>query len=242
MSESLRTLDTPSGAIDYILIRSRRRTIEVSIASPTHARVRAPNLASVANIEQFLHSRSSWILKHLLAKRRAHERLSQRQYETGHEFLFLGQKYPLILERAEVRSIRLSFGERGWLFSVPLETTQSEIKKRLITWYREQAGEIFGSRVFHHSRLLGLAPQKITVKTQKRLWGSCNHRGKTINLNWLLIMAPLSVIDYVVVHELCHLEVPNHSQRFWRKVARAMPDYKIQERWLKTHAEEMQLP
>lgn len=89
---------------------------------------------------------------------------------------------------------------------------------------------------------MGLAPQRITVKTQKRLWGSCNHHGRSINLNWMLVMTPLMVIDYVVVHELCHLLVPNHSRRFWKHVAQYFPDYQASEKWLKTHAPEMQLP
>jgi predicted metal-dependent hydrolase len=89
---------------------------------------------------------------------------------------------------------------------------------------------------------MGTEPLKIAVKTQKRIWGSCHPRTKTINLNWMLVLAPLEVIDYVVVHELSHLDVPNHSRRFWKRVSGVMPDYRRQVQWLKEHAAEMVMP
>ena len=83
---------------------------------------------------------------------------------------------------------------------------------------------------------------EVNVRTQRRIWGSCHPRTKKIFLNWQIIMAPIEVIDYVIVHELCHLLVANHSKRFWSKVARFKPDYKEQIRWLRSNAFDMVLP
>lgn len=221
--------------------------MEISVPSSAAARVIAPRVVPIETIERFIHSRSDWILKRMKEKKSEEERLGHKKYATGHDFLFLGKSYPLVVEHTESLVTKLSFIDEQWTVRANTRTSEAMIKNKLITWYRQQAGEVFGGRIFHYSRVMGLeptdkAPQKITVKTQKRLWGSCNHQGKSINLNWTLIMAPLAVIDYVVVHELCHLEVPNHSQRFWRKVAKFMPDYKERELWLKRNANQMRLP
>lgn len=241
--ETSLTLKTSAGSIPYALRRSgRRRTIELSVPSSTAVRVIAPRFVPLETIERFIHSRSDWIIKRIQEKRSEEERIGHKKYETGHDFLFLGQNYPLIVEKKDYLMTRVSFSGDKWEVRANAATTEKMIKNKLVQWYRKQAGEVLGGRVFHYSRVMGLEPQKITVKTQKRLWGSCNHHGRSINLNWTLIMAPLSVIDYVVVHELCHLEVPNHSQRFWRKVAKFMPDYKKSEEWLKHNAALMRLP
>jgi len=246
--ESSHSLTTSAGPIPYALRRSgRRRTIELSVPSSSAARVIAPRFVPMETIERFIHSRTEWILKRMKDKQLEEERVGRKKYETGHDFLFLGQAYPLVVDRKINLATKVTFIDEKLEVRANPATTEKIIKSKLIAWYRKQAGEVFGSRVFHYSRIMeldpsGKAPQKITVKTQKRLWGSCNHHGKTINLNWTLIMAPLAVIDYVVVHELCHLEVPNHSQRFWRKVAKFMPDYKTSEEWLKRNAALMHLP
>lgn len=216
--------------------------MEISIPGASHARVIAPRFVSQRTIEQFIHSRSGWIIEKLAAKRKLHEILSQKKYDTGHEYLFLGRKYPLNIIRSVTGKVRTQFDGRQWNISAPEGFSEMDIKTALVGWYRREAGEVFGGRVFYFSRLMRLVPQKITVKTQKRLWGSCNHHHAAINLNWLLIMAPLSVVDYVIVHELCHLVVPDHSPRFWKKVAKVMPSFKEHERWLKANAGEMQLP
>lgn len=237
------SLKTSAGPISYELRRSgRRRTVELSVPSASAVRVVAPRFVPLETIERFIHSRSDWIIKRIHEKRTEEERIGRKKYDTGHDFLFLGQAYPLVIEKKDYLVTKLIFSGDQWQVRATDATTEKIIKGKLVAWYRQQAGEVFGSRVFHHSRIMGLAPAKITVKTQKRLWGSCNHQGKSINLNWTLIMAPLAVIDYVIVHELCHLEVPNHSQRFWRKVAKFMPDYKESEDWLKRNAAFMRLP
>lgn len=241
--EILHTLSTPAGQISYVLRRSmRRRTMEISILSERQARVTAPRFVSLPTIEKFIYSRSDWIIKRIVQKRFEEEKLKCKKYETGHTFLFMGQAYPIVIDRQHNYATKVSFSGTQWNVRANTGTTAAMIRSKLIAWYRREAGEILGSRIFHYSRVMGLVPQKITVKTQKRLWGSCNYHGKSINLNWILVMAPLAVIDYVVVHELCHLEVPNHSQRFWKKVIKFMPEYQKSEKWLKTHAVEMRLP
>ena len=93
-------------------------------------------------------------------------------------------------------------------------------------------------RVAHFAPLVGVTYGRITIRNQRPRWGSCSSRGN-LNFNCLLMLAPPEVIDYVVVHELCHRKEMNHSQLFWNEVARVLPGYAEQEKWLKTHGNEI---
>ncbi len=111
-------------------------------------------------------------------------------------------------------------------YSPPVQRTAAE-KLRC----REKAMEIIGPRVAHYSALSGYKPSDIKITSAKTRWGSCSPSG-CVNFSWHLSLAPLEVVDYVVVHELVHLEEKNHSRNFWRKVERILPDYKEAYRWL----------
>lgn len=112
------------------------------------------------------------------------------------------------------------------------EKERELIKEMLTKWYKDSFGDIVRERIEKYSPELNVAPAKIFIKNQKTRWGSCSTKGN-INLNWLLVMTPLEIIDYVIVHELSHLKVMNHSQEFWTLVESILPDYKERRKWLK---------
>lgn len=120
--------------------------------------------------------------------------------------------------------------------------TQAETKrlKALEKRYRNAARALFERRAAYYCRLTGGRYTSLTVRDQKTRWGSCSSRG-TLSFNYRLVFAPPEVLDYVVVHELCHLTHMNHSRDFWRMVESVMPDYKIQKRWLRDHGHELTL-
>ena len=241
------SLPTQAGDISYVLVRStRRRTIAISIGSTAQVRVAAPRYAPDKEIRSFIVEKAPWIQKKLIEARHVQEILRKRQYIYGNEFLFLGEKYPLKVEGEDIRQSRIAFDGRRWCVrvhhAVEGRKRQDLVKNKLVQWYRIQAKEIFGGRIFHYARQMGLEPQTIAVKTQKRIWGSCAHKEKAISLNWQLVLSPMAVIDYVVVHEMCHLIVPNHSRRFWQKVGKVLPDYKDRQKWLKKNQLDMVLP
>lgn len=216
--------------------------MEISIPDATHARVKAPAFVSLSTIEQFVISKSRWIHHRFEERKKTAAALQAKKYAHGYEFLFLGQSYPLHMELHPIAKPQFTFQDNRWVLATPEPLAENAVKEYVLAWYRQEAGEIFASRIFHYSRLMGQAPLKITVKTQKRLWGSCNPKGQSINLNWLLAMAPLAVIDYVIVHELSHLKIPNHSKRFWNYVQEFSPDYQSHHQWLKTNHHRMLLP
>lgn len=120
--------------------------------------------------------------------------------------------------------------------------TQAEIKRlqTLEKRYRSAARTKFEQRCAYYRALTGGRYTSITIRDQKTRWGSCSSRG-TLSFNYRLIFAPSAVLDYVVVHELCHLTHMNHSKEFWNMVGSVMPDYKVYRRWLRDHGQELSL-
>ncbi len=237
-------LKTPKGEIEYVLRRSRRKTISVAIKDDAEIVVGAPLWVEVSRVKQFLKEKSSWILRKQAEFSQKNDFLKKRAFDHGANFLFLGDKYPLTITENGHKA-EIIFSQSGWQLQLSQgldqKSREETIKEILIDWYRVQAKEVFGGRVFHFARMLKVEPQEIVVRTQKRLWGSCHHHSRKIHLNWQLVLSPLEVIDYVVVHELCHLLVPNHSQRFWGKVEAILPDFKKRKAWLREHGWQMRI-
>ena len=119
--------------------------------------------------------------------------------------------------------------ERQEAVSGILPLTEEELQE-----LGRRAAEYIPGRVRHYAALLEVSPRKITIRSQRTRWGSCSAKGN-LNFNCLLMLTPPEVMDYVVVHELCHRKEMNHSPRFWADVERILPDYKVRRKWLKDH-------
>jgi predicted metal-dependent hydrolase len=245
---SLEVHHFPSGSMNYVLKRStERKTISVCVDAMGRLSVSCPRRVSRQTIDHFLDEKASWIVEKV---RMAAEKMTSAGtvlFDHGQDFLFLGKRFPLDSSVSDVVRPRLRFTGAKWLALLPRRLSdhapsrQAAIRKILLAWYRSQAGEILGVRVFHYSRVMNITPRKINVRAQKRMWGCCHFHEQTISLNWQLVMAPLRVIDYVVIHEMCHLWIPDHSKHFWNKVREFMPDYESARDWLKTHQLSMTL-
>ena len=133
--------------------------------------------------------------------------------------------------------IKITF-DKQFIAHIPQTLSAEEqpnaLKNALIVWLKKQAKQQVEEIIKQHSPRYGLLPRSLTIKRQKSRWGSCGIHDD-IHINWLLMSAPPSVLEYVVVHELCHLKVRNHSSDFWNLVAQHLPDYQQQRQWLKKH-------
>src|SRR6185503_1840811 len=120
----------------------------------------------------------------------------------------------------------------------PVEASLQEkySKDFLQKWFVGRAKIILNDRVAHYARSMGENPTDIRVRSPKHLWGSCHPVKRVLHFNWKIMMAPLAVLDYVVVHEMSHLRVPNHSKRFWARVKQFSPEYKLHRDWLKQNS------
>lgn len=148
------------------------------------------------------------------------------------KILYRGREYRLVLRREPARRrIQVELEEDKLLISTP-NAEPARIYKAIEKWYIGQAHMIFPVRVMHYLQFTGGEVKAIRIKDQKTRWGSCSSL-HNLNFNWRLIMAPGEVLDYVVVHELCHLTHMNHSRDFWNMVEKVMPDYRVYRKWLK---------
>ena len=230
--------------LTYTAVTSpRRRTMSLTVSHSGDVRVYAPAWVSQYDVERMLKKKSAWIFRAIDAARVSVENSASAQAAGNNSYLFLGNWYPADVRQTDGRSARAAFDGAKFSIDIPRDALPSGDKKHvhsaLENWYRQEAKEILGGRLLHYARVLGLDPHRIAIKGQKRIWGSCHSRNKSVNLNWKLVMAPPAVIDYVIVHELVHLKIPNHSRRFWDAVRRTIPDCQAHHRWLKAHASAM---
>jgi predicted metal-dependent hydrolase len=150
----------------------------------------------------------------------------------GAQLLYLGIEYQLQLRGEDRRnSVDLHTDEAVIRVSA---TDSAEITWLLERWYRNAARNVITARVAEWARELGVVHGRIAIRAQRTRWGSCSTKGN-LNFNWRLLMAPLEVVDYVVVHELVHLTIPHHGAAFWREVEHWCPERKRYQRWLRDH-------
>ena len=215
------------------LVRARRRTIALIIERDGSLTVRAPKRATLKDIERFIQEKLGWILRSR-QKLKAVVEVPKKQYADGERFLFLGGEYELRLVPPQRPALKFDGGFR-------LETSaQPRGESAFVRWYKEQALQVFSERVNHYAALHGFTPKQVKVNSAKTRWGSCSANG-TLNFTWRLVMAPLEVIDYVVLHELAHLKIKNHSPRFWALVESICPDFKRHRKWLRDNGEKLNL-
>ena len=208
------------------LVRSSRKTVAILIERDGRLTVRAPLRLSTARIQAFVESHVDWIAK-TRARLLTAPPAPAKRYADGETFLYLGRAYPLILVPAQ----RPALAFDGVSFRLARSSLPAAAEA-FVRWYKQQA------RLFLVERLLALAGkhgfryQKIRISSARTRWGSCSSRG-TLSFTYRLIMAPPDVVDYVIMHELVHTQVRNHSKTFWNKVGQLMPDYKPRLAWLK---------
>ena len=120
----------------------------------------------------------------------------------------------------------------------PSETRVPLIRRQLITWYANAALKRIEERVTHYMRIIGVTPRAVRIKSLRSRWGSCSTRG-IINFAWNIILAPEPVLDYLVVHELCHLVHLDHSAEYWKLVEKFLPEYRERRKWLRENGQSL---
>ncbi len=208
----------------FELIRSRRRTIALIVQSDGRLVVRAPLRAPEATIQAFVGSKAAWIRKKQAQARAT--RLPERQYREGEQFWYLGQTYPLRLVPHQRPALQF-----GTAFRLA-RSAQPRARAAFVRWYKVRAAEVLAERVERAAQAYGFEVGRVRITSARSRWGSCSPQG-TLSFTYRLVMAPVEVIDYVVVHELVHLKIKNHSPAFWSRVAALMPDYRRHLTWLK---------
>jgi predicted metal-dependent hydrolase len=214
------------------LVRSKRKTLTLIVENDGTLTVRAPLRMQEADIWRFIEVKTDWIERKQAGVRKEAELL--HQYVDGETFMYLGKEIPLrIVSNKKPALVMDRFFELT-------RSAQPRAESVFETWYKKRARAVFTERVEFFAREHGFNVRKIRISSARTRWGSCSTKG-TLSFTWRLVMAPLDVIDYVVVHELCHLKELNHSKAFWTQVEAILPDYKTRRKWLKNNGAKLHL-
>jgi hypothetical protein len=223
--------------IPYAIRRSSRRgTVAVTIDPHAGVVLMAPATAPVAQLDRVVHAKAPWIVEKLRKRSDRPPPLPAREFVNGETFLYLGRQYRLRVERRADEAGENGL-RRGWLVvRVPAAAEASmitgHVREALVSWYRTHAAEKLSERASVWAEKLGMREPRVLVREPRNRWGSCDAKG-TVRLNWRVIQAPMRLVDYVVAHELVHLQHPDHTSGFWATLGWVMPDYDARKDGLK---------
>ncbi|OAB36102.1 M48 family metallopeptidase [Paenibacillus glacialis] len=208
--------------IEYNVQYGHRTKITIHMDTVGLITVKVPNDASEESIIRAVQQQGKWILeksRHIALVQESHK---PKEYQDKGKFLHLGKEYSLdeLIETNELE--------------------EEELQKNLKKFYFTSCKKVIADRIKIYQTQLGIKPKTIEIVESRTKWGSCS-ADKKITFNYLLAMAPIEVIDYVIIHELCHLLHMNHDRSFWRRVGGIMPDYKEKEEFLTEHGHAMTL-
>ena len=206
--------------------------------------VKAPHQAEPNDIEKFIAEKKVWIYQKLAEKKALNRERPKREFVNGQGFLYLGKSYRLkFINSSGMKSEKppKTAPLRLWHGYFELaETEKASAREHFIAWYRKQLKRQLKERIPRYNKRIGVTVKDIRILDLGHRWASCG-QNNIINFNWRTIMAPIWVFDHILVHEMVHLVERTHSDRFWRLVARVMPDYEEYALWLNENGADLDL-
>ena len=193
-----------------------------------------PKFVSDDEIFSIIDNKINWI-RNKLSNEKSY-RNKKRKYNNGDKFLYFGSEYLLKIKESKIDNIYL---DKNYIIIETKDyTNKDNIKNIIQNWYINESKKYLIKTNSYYEILIGVSAKKLLFGKYKSKWGSCNSN-KTISYDWRIIMAPLEVIHYLIIHELCHIKHPNHSKHFWNYVEKYMSDYRIQIKWLKINSHKL---
>jgi predicted metal-dependent hydrolase len=224
---TLRTrLDTKS-FLECRIVYTRRKTLQLEVLPDMSVRMIAPLGTKVEVCSRMLLKRMDWVRDQMRYFSQFHPLTKPREYVSGETHLFLGRRLRLKVVKDSAKGVKAT---RQHLTVCAGQTTSTRLVEAILwQWYREQASDLFQERMLGCMVKLNIpkneGPKSLIVRRYKSRWGSMSADG-VLGLNLDLIRAPIECIDYVIIHELCHLRFPHHGPRFWDLLERVMPDWR----------------
>jgi len=228
---------------EYEVIRSpRRKTVGICVKPDQTVQVAIPKRFPLAKVDALVCGKADWIRRKLSQYKDIQAQYQPKQYASGEIFTYLGHDYRLqVVEGAETPVIlRQGVLRVGVPHNLSPEQRRSSVARTLEAWFREQALCHLEERSAWFASQMHVTPASVGIKSYRSRWGSCHADGR-IYFNWRIIMASPSIVDYVVVHELCHLVHHNHSPDYWSLVESVMPEYRDAKCWLKQHGHGLEI-
>ncbi|HCA03087.1 MAG TPA: M48 family peptidase [Halomonas campaniensis] len=208
---------------------AQRRTLQLTVERDQSLVLTTPPDTNPQRLEAFVRRKQPWIYKKLAEKALMQKQIRIKRYVQGEGFLYLGRHHRLNLVEAQETPLKWLNGR----FHLR-QDARPEARRHFIRWYSERGKQWLWQRVKVFSARLEVKPAGIKVQDLGYRWGSCG-KGEMLYFHWKTILLPARIAEYVVVHELVHLHEPNHSEEFWLRLERAMPDYETRKLWLAEH-------
>ena len=226
--------------LEYTIRRSDRARRARIVVDPGGVEVVVPRRMALRHVPPFVEEKRPWIERTLRRFREAELTAPPVELEHGGVVPYLGEEL-LLNVRVEPWRQRSHVAQRGEVLRVAVATPGPEaIRDALERWYRSRAREEVAWRLDDACARAGTSYRSLSIRAQQTRWASCSSNG-TMSFNWRLLLAPEEILDYVVEHEVAHLEVLDHSQRFWRLLGSRCPRYREHERWLRAHGSALRL-
>jgi len=211
--------------IDYHLLPGTgRKTTDIVIERDGKVVVRPPAKLSHDQIDELVASKRFWIYRNLAEWRDLNATAVVREWVNGEAFLYLGRSYRLSLQTDQECDLILKDGRFCLNRNLIDEFGVNAAQKAFETFYTTKAKRRIKNRVEYFAPKVGVKPKGVSISNMAYRWASCS-KDRKLNFNWKCMMAIPKVIDYVVVHELCHMHVQDHSEVFWNEVDKVLPDY-----------------
>jgi predicted metal-dependent hydrolase len=223
--------------IKYTLQRSNRKTASIYIERDGQVSVYVPQDLSKSHLEELLESKRKWIYRNQAEWHDLNATRVQREYVNGEGFLYLGRTYRLKLVEEQDHPLML---KDGYFCLRANNGYAPDADAAFKEFFRVKEKRRIPERVAFYEDRMGVQSKAVKVIDLKNRWASCSPGGN-VNFHWKCMMAPLNVLDYIVVHELAHLIHPNHTDAFWNEVDKVMPDYGDRKEWLRVNGAGMDL-
>lgn len=220
-------------SIDYSVIYSKRKTISIIIERDRRVIVRAPVNTSKEIIEKAINKRKRLIQGKIKHNQKYPVDKQQKEFVSGESLLYLGKNYKLFVVEEQIDGVEF---DNKFFIS---KTNQHLANKLFREWYIKTANETIVPKAKEIAKRIGVKYNSLNILDLKYRWGSCTPKDN-IHLNWRLIKAPMTVIEYIIVHELTHLLESNHTTEFWNRVAAQLPNYTKAKNWLKEFGFELE--
>jgi len=208
---------------------ARRKTVEITVDRGGELLIAAPPSVPDDLLAAFVREKQFWLYTKIAEKEALQQPVVGKEFVSGEGFPYLGRSHRLLLVDEQDVPLKLDAGR----FKLKRDLAPDG-RDHFIRWYTEHARGWLRRRVRGWASRMGLEPKGVEVRDLGFRWGSCGQAGG-VNFHWATILLPASVVDYVIVHELAHLEEPNHTPEFWQWVARTLPEYEQRKAWLAEH-------
>ena len=219
----------------YTLKKSNRKTLSIYIERDGSVSVLAPESLEDDRIKEWVERKSYSIHKHLAEWRSLNETRVVRELVNGESYLYLGRNYTLQFVEEQDKPLKFL---NGYFFMK--KEVAADAQNVFKDFYREKGRKRIAERVRFYKDRMGVEPKEVKVMELKNRWASCTSSGN-LNFHWRCMMAPLKILDYIVVHEMAHLIHPTHTEAFWAEVDKVLPDYRERKQWLRVHGAGMDL-